>query len=337
MSEINQINIDFNNNINKIYQFYRYHFNRVNRMRINRNIKNNYFYQLKKYCINLINNLKQLRDQKIKEYYANLNRINNSNSDNKLEKLNYKGLMIGINYINNNYNISQLSGCIDDVNRLKDCLINNKKINFENLIFLNDNTEIKPTKYNILNQLKKLLIESKENDVLIFAYSGHGHYIYDFSNDENDNRDEVIVSIDGQLIKDDEFRSIITENLKEKVTLFVFFDCCHSGTLMDLKYNYLSKNNYNELVINNNYQETKGDVFFISGCKDNQYSVEAYLDGERQGALTWSFIDCIENSSKISWKNLILNMREKIKQKKFNQIPQFSSGKNIDINSDFIF
>ena len=146
--------------------------------------------------------------------------------------------MIGINYKNNIYNISELSGCIDDCYTLKNFFINKKNIHFDNLLLLNDNSEKKPTKYNILNELKNLLNNSDDNDVLIFSYSGHGYYIHDNSNDEIDNKDEVIVTIDGKLIKDDELRFIINQNQKKNTKLFVIFDCCHSGTIMDLKYNY---------------------------------------------------------------------------------------------------
>lgn len=338
MSSLFEINQEFKIKVDKLINFYRYHYKNIMRAGISNYRKKYYLSSLKNYCNNLYNNYLKIKQQKIKEFYEKLSENQNlSNNNITIEKKNYNALMVGINYSNNNYNISELNGCVDDINRLKNAFEENKNINFNNLTLLNDNSEKKPTKYHILNELKNLLVYSKKNDTLIFAYSGHGHYVYDSSNDEEDNKDEVLVSIDGKLIKDDEIRDIIKNYLKNEVTLFVIFDCCHSGTLMDLKYKYLSKNNYNEITINENYEDTKGNVYFISGCRDDQYSYESYLDGEQQGALTWSFIDCLESKKKLSWKNLVLSMREKIKEKKLNQIPQFSCGKKIDINSDFIF
>lgn len=338
MSTLNEINLEFKIKVDKLINFYRYHYKNIMIAGLSSYRRKYYLSNLKKYCNNLYNNYLKIKQQKIKEFYQKLSENQNLPNNNIIiEKKNYNAVMVGINYLNNNYNISQLNGCIDDIDRLKNAFEENKNINFNNLTLLNDKSEKKPTKYHILNELKNLLVYSKKNDTLIFAYSGHGHYVYDSSNDEQDNKDEVLVSIDGKFVKDDEIRDIIKNYLKNDVTLFVIFDCCHSGTLMDLKYKYLSKNNYDEIIINENYEDTKGNVYFISGCRDDQYSYESYLDGEQQGALTWSFIDCLESKEKITWKNLILSMREKIKEKNFNQIPQFSCGKKIDINSDFIF
>ena len=131
-------------------------------------------------------------------------------------------------------------------------------------------------------------------------------------------------------------KQIADEYLKEDVTLFVLFDCCHSGTLLDLKYRYLTTNDYSEVITNNNNNETKGNIFFISGSSDLQTSADAYINNTFQGAMTWSFLESVKSKKDISWKNLLINMRKLLKNN-YTQIPQFSTDKNINIDSKIIF
>ena len=175
-----------------------------------------------------------------------------------------------------------------------------------------------------------MLIYSNKGDTLFFTYSGHGSYTLDQNNEEADGKDELLVCLDLAGIRDDELKDIINKYLKEDVTLFVLFDCCHSGTLIDLKYNYLNTNNYNEVLVNTRNLETKGNVYLISGCRDDQTSADAYINRNFQGAMTWSFLQSVNKN--ITWKQLLLNMRGKLKQH-YTQVPQFSSGKECDINT----
>ena len=256
------------------------------------------------------------------QYYNQEQKILNNN--------NIKALMVGINYNNTDH---QLNGCINDVNNLKKYLIQKHKLQ-NKVCILTDNTPLKPTKTIILKKYKDLLTNSKSGDTIFFTYSGHGSYINDLNGDELDGKDELLVSIDNYKITDDELKEITDKYLPNNVRLFLLFDCCHSGTLMDLKYNYLSKTNYNEIVTNDSL-ETKSNVYLISGCRDNQTSMEAYIKRKIQGAMTHAFLNVIKQNKNLSWKTLLLKMRDQL-SKKFTQVPQLSAGKNININ-DKIF
>lgn len=238
-----------------------------------------------------------------------------------------KALLIGVNYLNTEY---ELSGCIDDTSRMQLFLTEH---GFSEFTVLTDLTDIKPTKYNILNVLKNFLLSSSKNDVLCVYFSGHGSYTYDNNHDETDNKDEMIISSDLQGIMDDELKSIIQSNLKSNITLFGLFDSCHSGTIFDLKYNYLDSSNYNKYTENNFETECDGNVLLISGCMDSQTSSEAVLNNLPQGALTWSFIDSIKQSETISWRELIQSMRKLLKNSNFTQIPQISTDSFYNIDS----
>lgn len=245
---------------------------------------------------------------------------------------NKKALLIGINYTGTEY---QLSGCINDIININSKLISQFGFSQNNIQLLTDDTSAKPIKNNILTYFKNLLLNSTTGDQLFFAFSGHGSNILDTNGDEYDGYDEMIVSKDLQGITDDELKIIIQQYLKKDVSLFALFDSCHSGTILDLKYQYLDSNNYDNSTINTKVSETDGNIIMISGCMDKQTSADAYINNKSQGAMTWSFIETINTKSNLSWKELICNMRNLLKTSEYEQIPQLCSGKSIDITSKF--
>ena len=153
---------------------------------------------------------------------------------------NKKALLVGINYTGTQ---NELFGCINDVNSVKE-RINNE--GFTTINTLTDLTVKTPTRVNILDEFKKLLVYSEPGDLLFFLYSGHGSYILDKNGDEKDGYDELLVSCDLQGITDDELKILILQYLKKDVTLFAMFDCCFSGTILDLKYQFLDSLNYDK-------------------------------------------------------------------------------------------
>lgn len=240
---------------------------------------------------------------------------------------NKKALLVGINYLNTPY---ALSGCIDDTTRMKELLTSH---GFDDFNILTDLTDVKPTKTNILNEFKNLIINAKSGDVLFFYYSGHGSYTYDRNNDETDGRDEMLVSSDLQAVLDDELKSIIQTHLSREITIIGLFDSCHSGTILDLKYNYLDSNNYDKYSENTKVSECEGNVIMISGCMDTQTSAEALIENKSQGAMTWSFIDCINKTPNCSWRELLKTMRDLLKTTGYEQVPQLSTDSFYDVDS----
>jgi hypothetical protein len=238
-----------------------------------------------------------------------------------------RALLIGCNYNGSQY---QLNGCINDVKNVQ-TLIN--KHGFNNVTLLTDESEQKPNKSTILNEFKNLLMNSNSGDLLFFSYSGHGSYVLDKNGDEKDGYDELIVPLDLNVITDDELKTIIQAYLKPNVTLFSLFDCCFSGSVLDLKYQYLDSLNYDNYTENNNTNDTLGNVIMISGCTDKQTSADAFINNISQGAMTWSFIESVNNNPNLSWRELIKNMRDLLKNSNYDQIPQLSTGQIFNIDS----
>jgi uncharacterized caspase-like protein len=205
------------------------------------------------------------------------------------------------------------------------------------MCILTDDTDIKPTKNNIINYFTKLLTDAKSGDQLVFFYSGHGSTIVNTSiNKDVEPLDDVLITIDSNCIIDDDLNEIIQKNLKPNVKLFVLFDCCHSGTMLDLRYNFPVDDTKPGIIIDNSSENTKSNVFYISGCKDDQTSMETFINSKTQGALTWAFLEAVKQNN-MSWKMLVKTIRDNLKKYQFIQIPQFSSGLSCDVNSLWSF
>ena len=248
------------------------------------------------------------------------------NAESSLLAENKYALLVGINYIGTKY---ALNGCINDIHNIRNFLLK-RGYNDENITLLSDeNSQIMPTKRTILEGLKKLLETGEKGDQLYFHYSGHGGQLRDNNGDEMDGRDECLYSCDMVPISDDELKYTIYKYIKPGVSLVCLIDSCNSGTGLDLRFN--SKNKNNDLITDNSQIETNGNVYMISGCKSDQTSADAYINGSYAGAMTASFLAKYE--SNLLWGDLLEKMRGWLKKYRFTQIPQFSSGRDILLNT----
>jgi len=70
--------------------------------------------------------------------------------------------------------------------------------------------------------------------LLDFVVAGHGGQTPDLDGDEEDGLDEVIYSCDKKRIVDDELHEVLVKPLPAGCRLTALFDCCSSGTGLDL-------------------------------------------------------------------------------------------------------
>ena len=245
---------------------------------------------------------------------------------------NVSALVIGINYVGSQY---ELYGCINDANSMNTLLLEN---GFKNIKILTDNTIDKPNKQTILSEFTKLLVQANKGDILFFSYSGHGSYIKDNNGNEITGYDQMICPLDFNMVLDDELKNIINKNLKSGVTLIALFDSCFSGSVLDLKYQYMDILQSNNLTENTKENETNGNVIMISGASDIQTSADTFENNMNQGAMTWAFLQCVKsknNNKSMTWRELVTNMRQILSSSKYTQTPQLSSGAFFDIDSSF--
>lgn len=246
-------------------------------------------------------------------------------------------LLIGINYTS--LSSGSLNGCINDVNKMKHILINKFGYEAKNIKMLTDDHYEKPTFQNIINEINILLEKSKVCSDIFFHYSGHGSYIPDENGDELDKKDECLVPLDYQkngFITDDLIKQIFLEKLTSTCNATIIVDACHSATCFDLPFKYNKEKQEWEKINNNNIPNK--NIMMISGCKDNETSSDAYLNGEFKGAMTYALTTVLErNNYNISWKQLLDEMLRLLNEKKFKQMPQLSTSEPHDLEKSFIF
>jgi metacaspase-1 len=300
---LNKINNDYNTSLKNLITYTNKQINNANRTKMSSMTRN--------FFINKIQN----------EYNKNLNDLISKRKSllQQIGKLIHNAFIVGINYIGTNY---ELYGCINDAYNMKEFV---SVRGCDKILMMTDNEMVKPTKINILAGLTNLLMNTKENEIAVFYYSGHGLNVIDTNNDETDGLDEGLFSLDGKIILDDELNIIINKYLKSTSKLFIMCDCCHSGTMIDLKYNYNEDTNIVKEV------DMSGNVYYISGCRDSQVSMETFIKNKSQGALTNAFMNSLNES--ISWKELMYGLRSKLTE----QNPQLSTSKLIDINKEKCF
>jgi hypothetical protein len=196
-------------------------------------------------------------------------------------------LLIGLNYTGTRF---QLHGCINDVMNMRSLLIANEYLDENITILIDSNSAQLPTRANILAQIQALINNTSITELFIL-YSGHGSQVRDTNGDERGGRDSVIVPCDFQqngFIVDDTLITMI-KNITCKCLLL--FDSCNSGTVCDLpfSYNYV-KNNIFSLKKNKYINISNQNIYMMSGCRDNQYSQDCYVNGVYGGAFTNAFI-----------------------------------------------
>lgn len=224
-----------------------------------------------------------------------------------------RAFLVGINYRGQE---SELRGCINDVTNVAKMLIDNFDFKSENITIITDDTDIKPIKCEIEKGLINLVKSGQSGDTLFFHYSGHGFYLNDTTNDEVDKRDEVIIPLDyeksGHISDDWIFQNVI-KNVKNDVKMWGLMDCCHSGTSIDLMYNfqYLGKakvknvdikysqsewsDNFHFYLDGNNKTESNGNICFFSGCMDDQTSADAMIKNSYTGAFTYCLMETLKS------------------------------------------
>jgi hypothetical protein len=249
-------------------------------------------------------------------------------------------LLIGINYINQP--TMRLNGCINDVKRTAEFLKSRRGFKDSEITMMTDDVHsTNLTKSGILNQLLLLALQSKRLnlDYCYIHYSGHGTCRLDTSNDELDNFDEGLVSTDFHrvgCIVDDSLYAVLTRfNPKTKVVCM--FDCCHSGSILDLPVAYdegieVSSGQKN----NNKLSRLPPNVFMISGCMDNQTSLDIYVNKWQSygGAMTTLLLLVLEQfqnqNQNPDLKTLQTNLKYAMQANNFEQRVILSCSRRID-------
>lgn len=244
-----------------------------------------------------------------------------------------KAVLFGINYVKTPS--ARLRGCVNDVKNVAKYLTNDEKYDVVK-VFTDEYDERQTRAHFMMRKLYQLSVESHIHKLekVWIHFSGHGTCIRDNNGEESDGKDECIVPSDFKycgVIRDDTIKSILKMFYKE-TNVTCIFDCCHSGTIGDLKYIYKNGNP----VVENTGSKCQANVCMISGCMDNQTSADAYnVNGKRQfsGAMTSCLLNALKNNNRNIFC-VLQALRKNLRRKGFRQYPQLTS--SFEIPKDYV-
>lgn len=199
----------------------------------------------------------------------------------------------------NNYpgSSNDLNGCINDQNDLIEKLPGWSVKAFKD-------SEV--TRMNFRNTIKNYIVGMKAKDILMIQYSGHGTRVADKSGDEVDFFDEALYLFDGTFT-DDEFNELMLL-IPDGAIVIVVLDSCFSGTATRNKGPYFKKKFIppadlpNWEVVPKNLKESSLNHIVFSGCKSDQTSADALINGRYNGAFSYFWLRAMNvNKSYKEW------------------------------------
>ena len=234
-----------------------------------------------------------------------------------------KALLFGINY--ERHEEARLRGCVNDVKNMSQYLSDKGKYD-KISVYTDEYSDKRVTGNFIISKLYKLAIDSHRYNLerVWIHFSGHGCSMKDNNGDEIDKKDECILPVDYEtkgVITDDLIRRIF-RYFNKNTKVICIFDCCHSGSIGDLKYEYETEDTIKRI----NYKSRcSADITMISGCMDSQTSADAYnVQGKYQfsGAMTSCLLLSLCKENII---DVYENLKRLLKEKGFQQQPLLSS------------
>ena len=270
-------------------------------------------------------------------------------------------LLVGINYRGTE---NELNGCYNDVVNVSQYLRTSLGYSESSVSVLTDGNRdspafpasVAPTRQNILAGMAALVAGMVAGDEAVFHFSGHGTLVRDTNGDELTGLDSCLCPLDynapsaagGGVITDDEIRALLVNKVPRGARLYVFLDCCHNGTGCDVRFKYEDFSillrppsartaaiwrTQQKAFANPKYTETAGEVFMISGSRDEQTSADAYINNAFAGALTYAVFSILRaNQASIrtySWSSLLRDVRHFMRANRYSQIPQLMTGQLI--------
>jgi hypothetical protein len=241
---------------------------------------------------------------------------------------------------------SDLSGCVNDANDWREYL---ESLDYKATSYLDGEA----TKSNMHEAISRIVGDTDRDDIAVITYSGHGTWVPDEDGDERDNRDEALCPHDinqGNILTDDELYEIFCERKRGARIIFIS-DSCHSGTVARScnlmpgteedswnfqKIRFLAPEIYikdDDALLTRALAVEKARVrgriraaaVLLSGCKDEEYSYDAWFNGRPNGAFTYAALKTIKQLPEdATYQKWYRKIRQLLPHVRYPQTPQLS-------------
>ena len=266
-----------------------------------------------------------------------------------------RAFLVGLNRYPDPRN--NLKGCVNDVLLMAKTL--REQYRFDDASGVRLLTDERATTANIRKGLEWLVGDAAAGDSLVFHYSGHGSQVRDIHGDElSDNLDEIICPYDldwNKPFTDDDLAEICGR-VPKGTLLTVILDCCHSGTGLrnflrpdlPIRYKFLAapvevRHRAEPHIENRGIDRsvtmtgpdrtlhirrfgislTKTNVVLVAGCRSDQTSADAWIDGDYHGALTYYLWRSLRDAKwRTTYRKLIEATGIALADHNYEQVPQ---------------
>ncbi len=185
-----------------------------------------------------------------------------------------------------------------------------------------------PTGDNILKKLEDLARKTLPGDTLFVYYSGHGMWLFGEDYDENEGtKDEVMVSVDNQLITEDILTDILVDKLASGTMVRIVSDCYSNAGTVNVQYGLNGAGT--SVGIKSQSPRGHGRDVLIIGVNSNGTAASAneYTSCQQNGALTFAFLTSIYDlyrtysTAKWTWRDLFYSMKFKLARDGYKVTP----------------
>lgn len=248
-----------------------------------------------------------------------------------------RGLCIGINdYPGVD---SDLNGCVNDAHDWKDALAER---GFAVSLLLDADA----TKEAMVDAIEATVLATKPGETSVITFSGHGSFVPDGDDEEQDGFDEIVCPFDigsGRWITDDEMYGLFSRKASGASIVFIA-DSCHSGTIGRLfaplfesgpprRIRFLPPGAFlaeTQLPARRGVVRARSKTparppmaLTLSGCEDGQTSDDDFFDGRANGAMTFYALRTLsalsENADYRAW---FTELRKLLPNQRNDQAPQ---------------
>lgn len=250
---------------------------------------------------------------------------------------NYTNSTAGFINLKDRGKLSNLHGCLNDVDTISKTFIKYYQFKNENITKLLDQ---QASKQGIINELKKAAEKCNPGDVMVFFYSGHGsceqtdemklglQKTYINTLVPADIRNEGVTDLNNL-----ELNELFLAFTKKKVRLTVITDACHSATITRGQTLFDPTEDVREvatsfvpfhpsvLQLKATTPLTEQGAVTIGACQDFELAQELTLNNVKYGALAISLCEAIAEFSKAPIEDLFKRTVTKMKFYKKTQVP----------------
>jgi hypothetical protein len=232
---------------------------------------------------------------------------------------------------------------VNDAHRMKNWAAQQ---GFDESLTLTDDEPIKPVRENMRLAMKWLVDAAGPSDSLFLHYSGHGSTTNNSPSryKPGADADDTIVPLDwaeaGEIVDNDLYKWLVEPLKQSTARLTVVFDCCHSGSGLDLHSNYRVNRDNSDVVrlIPNARPKLNqtADVVLLSACDDNQVAMDESDGVDSYGVLCHALLLQHHTKPDSSYRTMMLQIqRHLFEDPEMTQRPQLSAEGNLNLEAPF--